>query len=349
MSRTATWLLTLTLLGAFPCLARTAELTVTVAEPAGVRRTGWPVTSGVPLAEGALRDSRAAALFTAEGREVPLQTEALSRWPDGSIRWLLLDFQTDLGANQTRRYTLRYCPGTERTTVEKPVTLGTEGKAVTIDTGPLRLRLSPTEFRLLDDVWLDANNDGRFSADEQVTGQDDAGIFLTTPDGNVFRADRAPATLTVEDSGPLRASVRIEGVHGSAEGTMFRYVVRVHAFRGQSRLRFHYTFINDHQDALMARIDALDLVFAHARKDGCRIVLDGKERAPGRLFQVDDGRFDVDGKPTGGRGAGWAAVGTDHLGMAIGLREWWQNWPKDIEAAANRIRVGVCPYFPKGL
>jgi hypothetical protein len=349
MSRNAIWLLTLTLIDAFPCLARTDELTVTVAEPAGVSRTGWPVTSGVPLAEGALRDAQAAALFTADEREVPLQTEALSRWPDGSIRWLLLDFQTDLEANQTQRYTLRYGPGTRRSPVEKPVTLNTEGQVVTIDTGPLRLLLSPTEFRLPDRVWLDANNDGRFAADEQVTGPDDAGIVLITPDGNVFRADRAPAKLTVEDSGPLRASVRIEGGHGSAEGAMFRYVVRVHAFRGQSCLIFQYTFVNNHQDALMAKIDALDLVFAHAQKDGCRIVLDGKERAPGRLFQVDYGRFDVDGKLAGRRGAGWAAVGTDHLGMAVGVREWWQNWPKDIEAAANRIRVGICPGFPRGL
>jgi len=35
------------------------------------------------LARGPLRDPRAAALFGANGREVALQAEALSRWPDG--------------------------------------------------------------------------------------------------------------------------------------------------------------------------------------------------------------------------------------------------------------------------
>src|SRR5262249_49442344 len=157
------------------------------------------------------------------------------------------------------------------------------------------------------------------------------------------------AKLTIEDSGPLRASVRIEGVHGSARGTMFRYVVRVHAFRGQGFLRFHYTFINDHQDTLMARAAGTDLAVPHAQKASRQIVLDGKVRAAGRLFQVDEGRYDLDGKRAGRHGPGWAAVGNDHLGLAVGVREWWQNWPKDIEASAGRLRIGICPRFPKVL
>lgn len=332
-----------TVLAVFPCAGLAAELTVTVTEPAGVHRIGWPVSSGVPIARGLLRDPQAAVLFSADDRETPLQTEVLSRWPDGSVRWLLLDFQTDLKAFEKRTFSLRYGPGVKRHAVSKPVTVSNEGHAIAINTGPLRLRLSSTAFRLLDEVWLDANQDGRFSAAERVTGSKGAGIILTSPDGTVFRADRAPAKLTVEDSGPLRASVRIEGVHRSARGALFRYIVRIHAFRGQPFLRFHHTFINDHQDDMMAKIDALDLVFAHARKDGSRIMLDGKERAAGLLFQVDDGRYDLDGKPAGRRGAGWAAVGSDHLGMAVGVREWWQNWPKDIEAAAGQLRIGICP------
>ena len=74
--------------------AETIELTVS--EPSGVVRNGWPVTSGVPLAAGELRRDTHVALFEATGAEIPLQTEVLSRWPDGSIRWLLLDFQIDI-------------------------------------------------------------------------------------------------------------------------------------------------------------------------------------------------------------------------------------------------------------
>ncbi|MFP6768739.1 MAG: hypothetical protein VB859_11245, partial [Planctomycetaceae bacterium] len=74
------------------------EFPLSVIEPAGVAHHSAPVTSGVPFAQGELRSADAVALFHAgpEQRRVPLQTEILSRWPDASVKWLLLDFQIDL-------------------------------------------------------------------------------------------------------------------------------------------------------------------------------------------------------------------------------------------------------------
>ena len=83
------------------------EVEVTLLEPSGIDRVAWPVSSGIPLAQGALRDPQASALYTADGIELPLQTEALARWPDGSIRWLLLDFQIDLKVKEKKTLTLR--------------------------------------------------------------------------------------------------------------------------------------------------------------------------------------------------------------------------------------------------
>src|SRR5438067_11525258 len=51
-----------------------------------------PVTRGVPFPRGLLTDPAAVALFDDAGREVFVQTQALARWPDGSVRWLLLHF-----------------------------------------------------------------------------------------------------------------------------------------------------------------------------------------------------------------------------------------------------------------
>jgi len=82
-----------------PTLANaTGQFRITVVEPSGVVRSGWPVTSGVPFGIGELISADAVSLRRGEagGPEVPLQTEILSRWPDSSIRWLLLDFQVDL-------------------------------------------------------------------------------------------------------------------------------------------------------------------------------------------------------------------------------------------------------------
>src|SRR5262245_11066024 len=54
--------------------AAATELPLAILEPTGVKRSGWPVTSGIPLPQGALRDQELSALFDANGRELPLQT-----------------------------------------------------------------------------------------------------------------------------------------------------------------------------------------------------------------------------------------------------------------------------------
>ena len=54
-----------------------------------------PITGGVPLPRGAAGDADGWALITASGQSLPVQTIPTDRWPDGSIRWLLIDTQVD--------------------------------------------------------------------------------------------------------------------------------------------------------------------------------------------------------------------------------------------------------------
>jgi len=53
-----------------------------------------PLTCGLPWPRSALTDSASVKLLDAADRSFPLQTRALDHWPDGSIRWLLLDWQS---------------------------------------------------------------------------------------------------------------------------------------------------------------------------------------------------------------------------------------------------------------
>jgi hypothetical protein len=71
--------------------------------PAGA----WPVTCGIPFPKGELGSERNVMLADGAGRTVPLQTEVTSRWSDGSVRWLLLDFRH---AGNSRDYVVTYGP-----------------------------------------------------------------------------------------------------------------------------------------------------------------------------------------------------------------------------------------------
>ncbi|MEA1951419.1 MAG: hypothetical protein U9N87_08545, partial [Planctomycetota bacterium] len=321
---------------------------IAVEEPTGVARQSWPVTSGIPLAAGQLQEQKAAALFAEDGRELPLQTEALARWPDGSVRWLLLDFQVDLQAKQKRTLMLRYGKEIRRTSVADPLDVDQTDDGVVIRTGPMRLAIARGGCPLPGQVSLDLDRDGRFAPEEQITDPDSPGVVLIDEEGREFSTAAGPVEISVEQSGPMRACVRLAGQHVAGDGHKFRYIARIHAYRGRSALRIYYTFINDCQQPLMSRFKSLDFVMRRKTADGPTL-LGGKVASSGTLLQVDENQYVIDGKPAGRRALGWVASGGKRAGMALGLREFWQNWPKGLEVGPDQIKIGICPAFPKGL
>ena len=88
--------------------ARHCRVKLDVAETAQVDRHNWPATFGVPLPQGDLADPTRTRMLAPAGRPVRLQTRVLSRWSDGSIRWLLVDCPIDVSAGKTVSYTLEY-------------------------------------------------------------------------------------------------------------------------------------------------------------------------------------------------------------------------------------------------
>lgn len=335
--------------------ARAGEVRLAVEEPSGVRRAAWPVTSGVPLAQGELKDHQATALFDAAGQEVPLQTEALAVWPDGSIRWLLLDFQIDLAAKERKSLLLRYGPEVKRAAVENPVRVTKQADGtVVLEPGPVRLEYgskqdAPYFFPQGQATLIEGTGAGK--SDRRLTYNDIMLDCVHLSAGT--RTDFKPQIekIVVEQAGPVRACIRVSGPHVEKD-KMFRYVARVHAWRAQPYIRVFYTLVNDRQDTLMADFDRLTVLFLNAlplgkEKEWC--LLDGKEVANGRLFQVDESHYLLDDKPAGRRACGWAAAGTKQGGMAIGLREFWQNWPKAIDAQPGLVKLELFPRLPAGL
>ena len=335
-----------------------ATVPLVVEEPSGVERRAWPVTSGVPLPEGAITDPSYVRLRL-NGKELPLQTETLSRWPDGSIKWLLLDFQVDISANETRRPTLEYGPEVRPIESQTSVDVQKGPDTTTIIAGPLKLTLLHSEFRLFDSVWLDLDADGDFSKRERVTSAEGSGITLTDSQDKVFRADNTDAKVKVEQAGPLRACVRIEGAYAASEGNMFRYIVRIHCFKNKPHLRVFHTFINDWPDDLMARISSLSLNWNLSREENeplryaIGVEKDTSRPMPPeealRLYQIDDRAYNIDGKDAGKRAPGWLDVSGTRFGITTAVRDFWQNYPKALSAKGSRMSVELCPSFRKGL
>ena len=106
-------------LAAIAAVSSAATLPVSVQNPAGIPLEAEPVTTGVPFPESALASAANVRLLDEAGEELPLQVTVTGSYPDGSVRWLLLDFQVDLPPDGCT-LTLEFGEGVERAATPPP-------------------------------------------------------------------------------------------------------------------------------------------------------------------------------------------------------------------------------------
>ncbi|MBI2951455.1 hypothetical protein HYY27_05135, partial [bacterium] len=87
---------------------RIKRIRLTVENAGGVARQGWPITQGVPFAEGDLKKGAPVRVVDASGKALAAQSSCLGTWGKDlkDVKWLLVDFQADLRANQTEQFFL---------------------------------------------------------------------------------------------------------------------------------------------------------------------------------------------------------------------------------------------------
>ncbi|MGD9495657.1 MAG: hypothetical protein AB7Y46_05040 [Armatimonadota bacterium] len=309
-----------------------------------------PVTSGIPFPQGALGSAEHVRMLDAAGEEIPLQAEVLTRWPDGTIKWLLLDFQADLSDSGHAACALEFGTQVRRAPVARPIVIEEAGEAIAVDTGVLRVRFDRERFAFLGEAWLDRDGDGRYADDERVTAAEGAGIVLTDLDGARFTSLGPPDELTITRRGPLHVEVTACGPHRNAAGVaLFRYELRMHLYAGLPLVRVLHSFENDRIDQTFTTVRSLDLRLPLAGgTQAARVLLpDGATTdlpAGGRLVQPDDNRFRLEGAPGAGqRAPGAMAVAGPGASLAIALREFWQRYPKGLGADAQGAVVGIMP------
>lgn len=128
---------------------------LTVVERQGVTRRGEPVTFAVPFPKSALR-TPAHVRLARDGKEVPAQFRSTGLWrPGESIRWLLVDFQTDIRGGARQKYTLEYGDGVSaQAKPASAIRIEETVDAYTVSTGAARFRVSRQVFNLFQEVQL---------------------------------------------------------------------------------------------------------------------------------------------------------------------------------------------------
>jgi hypothetical protein len=191
------------------------------------------VSGGVPLLAGQAKET--SELFLARKGSsgltpVPAQFRVLARWwrADNSIRWVLVDFQTRIDAGERQEFVLT----NKKLAVPAPkhkLTVSEAGGRIVIATGPAKFAIPKQKFCFLASAMVDADGDGKFSADEEMLATTpECGTVMTDTFGVKYYSSESTRSVEVIEKGPMRVRVRARGLHKARGGKgyskgMYRY------------------------------------------------------------------------------------------------------------------------------
>lgn len=227
---------------AYTGVAQQVRVPITVGESAGIDRTDEPVSSGIPLPQGKVKDLKSLVLVDkTSGKEVPCQFAVLGSWPDKSVKWVLLDFFASMKAGGKAEFTLTN-EGRKSEPEVAAIQVKDSADAIEVNTGPLQFKISKKRCTILDEVT--ANGAPLITPQERCES-----IMVLGGGYPVSTADGAPTNTTVEMSGPLRTVIRSEGAFLNTnkapiyKGTV-TYEMRVTAYAGKPYIKLDFSIRN---------------------------------------------------------------------------------------------------------
>lgn len=203
------------------------------------RPTG--VTWGVPWPRGTVGPETPFALRCPAG-EVPVQSWVTATWPDGTVKWSA----HAIGPQPDPAGSYELAPGSDPASSEQTVHIERSSEAVTVHTGAVSWIVPSGGAVLVRSARRDGIEIVRdvrlVSLWQGEPAPDDAGgVTRHEMRGQV-------ATVTIEQAGPVRAVVRLDGRHEPVEhGTQpwLPFTVRLYFYAGAEDVRVVHTFIWD--------------------------------------------------------------------------------------------------------
>jgi len=322
-------------------------------KPVADRRHGWPVSRGVPLPEGAVRDVAQLRLHDVAGRLVPLHARPLATWPDGSIMFAFLQWQCDVAHDAPVEFTMDWADGEAASAPESPVAITESGTRIEMDNGPLH-------------VVIDNATEGRSSlvltrhGVPVIAGE----LNLWTRDAAGHRYHGVCDGIRIVENHPLVGIIELAGRHIGIDGTVFlNYTLQCRLDAGRDELELIHTFLNLGEEPDGVEVGEIGLRLPRAAGGPSMQVVcqnaSGQKSYPRLAEFPEDARVHIG--PTGPRVADLDSLREDTSGYPsylmnnrdvvypwIGLRtpdyaalvmidESRENWPKEIAVSGDAI------------
>lgn len=338
-------------------------------------------TWGVAWPRGTQAAGTSFALRGTDGANFPTQSWPLATWPDGSLKWTahalpagVVPHEIEISAGQPA------APAT-------PLHVAEDAASITVDTGVVTCRLNRSGDRLVASLVRGGAEVARAGRLVCLREDRSGAPVIEEFSGAIER-------VTLEQSGPIRAVVKVEGKHARAGRAWLPFVVRFYFHAGGEAIRVLHTIVHDGDEnrdfirGLGVRFEVPmrgELHDRHVRFSGQEAGLfaeavrgiTGLRRDPGKeireaqlagaatpplaewrspvpqllkyvpayadwtLFQSSCDGFEIrkrtkEGRTwltpsRGQRAGGLAYVGTPSGGLAMGIRNFWQSYPAQLD------------------
>lgn len=336
-------------------IVRSGSVPITIPNTTGAELPSAPMTCGVPFPRGVLKDDRHIRLVDASGREIPLQTRVIGRWSRfGSIKWVLCDFGVPLTGKPVE-VKLEYGPRISRREPKSGVTVRQGANRITLQTERLRLAFDPNRFTLFSSVQFDEEGRGHFSTAPEVISRGLAsGAFVEREGGRAYRAAKFGKTrVEIEESGTEKVVLRARGWHALTPDDRFcRFDTRIVVHRASPVVRVFHTWIFT-GDGNADKIRDMGLLLHTPGLAPLGFLSGWSEDAewlPGDyLLQFDHDKAEIKGKEPRRirRAPGVFGAAGKGMRLYVGVRDFWQNFPNELEFRQDALVVHQWPRHGK--
>lgn len=200
-------------------------------------------TFGAAWARGTVQADSGFELTDASGKPLALQSWVLATWPDGSLKWTGHAFVS--GPEVKGAFQLTSTDKPAQSVADKGLTLVEQAGSIEVDTGPIHVSIPKSGPILLDHLQRDGK--------EVANG---AGLVLWLQDQPVLEPGVTASVeafhgevskVVVEQTGPVRAVVCIEGTHRADKGgrAWLPFKVRLYFYAKSPAIRVVHTIVFD--------------------------------------------------------------------------------------------------------
>lgn len=205
----------------------------------GIVMDNTGISWGVPFERGKVKRGQVFKLTGDRDLELPVQSWPTAFWPDGSVKWMGFAAVAKEGMTGLK-LSVRPIEGTVQ-----PAMVNDQGNLVVVSTGTLRVVIRKRGGFVVDSMFVAGRlvaNGGRLDC-----------VLQRGPDGEAFESPAKELfksqvnLVTVEQSGPVRAVVRVEGKMKAEKGgrEWLPFNIRFYFYAGSKAVKMVNTLIYD--------------------------------------------------------------------------------------------------------